>query len=411
MKRVVVLSAIALLAGAGLLRLAQHDPGYVLIVVAGKSIEMRFWMAVLVLVFTAALIYYAVRWALAVGDKLTDRGWWTFRGKRQKRAEDKLRQGILRVFEGDYQEADRLLKGVVKVMPNDALALVASSESAMRTGQAETARQRLQESHGQNSKDAISVELAEVRTLISDGRLQQALAQLLVIKTRYKRNPSVLLLLQQLLQSLQDWQALEALLPEIERSGAKHLLDWQQLQKLTYRELLLSSSEAPEPLEQIESVWRRVPKSIKEHPELLAVYCRLLVSFECYQKVSDLVRKALKKTWSDELVELYGLLPAADPRKQFNVATSWLEQHPEDPVLHLCIGRVAVRNELWGQAKEHYEHSLRLAPMPATYAELARLLDHMGEQQESLSLFRQGLLNAAPKLVALPKTSDLSSSP
>lgn len=411
MKRLVVLSAIALLAGAGLLRLVQHDAGYVLIVIGSKSIEMRFWMAVLVLVVLAVVLYYLWRALQAVASKFSDLSWLSLRGSRQGRAQTRLRQGILRVFEGDYEEADRILKRVVKVLPNDPLALVASSESAIRMGHPQTARQRLQASETQAPQEALSIELAEVRTLISEGRLQQALAQLLVVKSRYKKRPAVLILLQDLLQKLEDWPALETLLPEIERSAAKDLLDWPTLQRRTYRELLLASSEAPEPLKQVDAVWTRVPKSLREDPQLLAVYCRLLIAYERYNPVADLLRKALKKTWSDELVELYGLLPGPDLKRQLRIAQSWLDAHPDDAGLHLCVGRIAMRNELWGTAKEHLERSLQLAPLPVTYAELARLLDHMGEIEQSLSLFRKGLLQATPAVVALPSNQGSTLTP
>ena len=61
MKKLIVLSALALLVGGLLLRLAQKDPGYVLIVGWGTTVEMRLGFAVVVLVVISLVLAFGLR--------------------------------------------------------------------------------------------------------------------------------------------------------------------------------------------------------------------------------------------------------------------------------------------------------------------------------------------------------------
>ena len=61
MRRVVLASVLALVVGAALWHLLQHDPGYILIVAGGKTIEMRFAFAVILLLVGVPLLIWLWR--------------------------------------------------------------------------------------------------------------------------------------------------------------------------------------------------------------------------------------------------------------------------------------------------------------------------------------------------------------
>ena len=64
---------------------------------------------------------------------------------------------------------------------------------------------------------------------------------------------------------------------------------------------------------------------------------------------------------------------------------------PHGPELLLVLGRLSLRNELWGKAREYFETSLKLRRNRETLAELSRLNAHMGEEEASIKLLMQGL--------------------
>ena len=92
----------------------------------------------------------------------------------------------------------------------------------------------------------------------------------------------------------------------------------------------------------------------------------------------------------------------ADPRRQLALAESLLERHPREPELLLALGRIALRNQLWGKARDYLESSLKLAARPDTCAELARLCEHLGETEHSRALLLRAVRGSVGELPALP---------
>ncbi|MCY1380050.1 heme biosynthesis-associated TPR protein [compost metagenome] len=101
-------------------------------------------------------------------------------------------------------------------------------------------------------------------------------------------------------------------------------------------------------------------------------------------------------------MRLYGLLRGRDPARQLQTAEGWLKEHPSDASLLLTLGRLCLRNRLWGKAREYFETSLSFRRDSETCAELARLLAQLGEVERSNQLFQEGLGLLDQRLPALP---------
>jgi HemY protein len=61
-----------------------------------------------------------------------------------------------------------------------------------------------------------------------------------------------------------------------------------------------------------------------------------------------------------------------------------------------------MRNQLWGKARDYFESSLKIQGSPEAFAEMARLLAHLGEHKRSTEYYQQGLLLTADHLPDLP---------
>ena len=83
---------------------------------------------------------------------------------------------------------------------------------------------------------------------------------------------------------------------------------------------------------------------------------------------------------------------AADPVKQLTVAEGWLRAQPKNPKLLLALGRLCKRNKLWGKGRDYLEASLNIENNPQTCAELAEVMEQLGEKDKSTQLFQRGLL-------------------
>ncbi|MGB0361063.1 MAG: heme biosynthesis protein HemY, partial [Endozoicomonas sp.] len=66
------------------------------------------------------------------------------------------------------------------------------------------------------------------------------------------------------------------------------------------------------------------------------------------------------------------------------------------------LGRLALKNELWGKAREYLETSLRLRKCVDVYNELGHLLTQLDEFEASARHFQRGLKLAAESSTQLP---------
>jgi HemY protein len=84
------------------------------------------------------------------------------------------------------------------------------------------------------------------------------------------------------------------------------------------------------------------------------------------------------------------------------VAEDLLASHPEDAQLLLALGRLNLRNQLWGKARDYFKKSFECDRNVEACAELARLLEQMGERQQSNDYYQLALSLTLPSLPDLP---------
>ena len=87
----------------------------------------------------------------------------------------------------------------------------------------------------------------------------------------------------------------------------------------------------------------------------------------------------------------YGEPGSGDTPKRLKQCEKWLLDHPEDPWLHLVLGRLCAREELWGKARHHMIRSLEIEPTVGGYDSLGQLLDRKGELEIAMACFRNAL--------------------
>ena len=86
---------------------------------------------------------------------------------------------------------------------------------------------------------------------------------------------------------------------------------------------------------------------------------------------------------------LYGEAAGPDALPQIERAEKWLRAHARDPALLLALGKLCMRQELWGKAQSYIEASIALEPTQDGHMTLAALMERIGKPQEAVQHFRR----------------------
>lgn len=212
-----------------------------------------------------------------------------------------------------------------------------------------------------------------------------------------KLNAQELRLLARARRGQGNWPVLVKLLPWLRK---RRVLDAGELEELEYQVwagVLLAADAS-----QLKQAWNSLPAEQRKQTELLECYGKLLIEQGEDLEAEKTLTKAIKRQWDGRLVAQYGRIRGRDPARRLKQAENWLKAHPEDASLMLCLGRLSLRNDLWGKARDYFETSHRLEASAEACAELARLLFSLGEREKSAQYYREGLMLRETNLPDLP---------
>ncbi|MEJ1296153.1 MAG: heme biosynthesis protein HemY [Candidatus Sedimenticola sp. (ex Thyasira tokunagai)] len=379
----------------------MNDNGYMLLGYGEWTVEGSLAFFLLLNLVAFALLYFVLRtiariWA--VPQQV--RGWRQLRGA--KRSRKFLTQGLVELSEGNWQQAEKDLIRFAGKSETPMLNYLAAARSAQQQGAHDRRDQYLQLAHESMPSADVAVGLTQAELQLDHAQLEQALATLKHLQTIAPKHAHVLKLLKELYERLDDWEELNRLLPDLKKRKVIEQEEQQKLEFNIFHNLLTQAAQDTKP-EELESVWKKIPKSVRESEEMVTVFVNYLINRGSNDRVEGLLQEFIDRHWSDDLVELYGRVEIEDSARQLNVAEFWLQSHPQDPVLLLTLGRLCLRHKLWGKARSYFEASIGAAPSTPAYRELGVLLESMGEQTKALDCFKSGLkLSSDTPLPELP---------
>lgn len=387
------------------LAIAEHS-GYVLIAWKSFRYESSLWVFLL-LVTLAWLLVWGVRWlwrlSVASGGLLNP---WSRRnhGKRQQLAADK---GLLDLAEGRWERAVRHLQQAAEGERQPLMHYLGAARAAQQLGNYEQSDSFLERALQRQPQAELAIALTHAELQQARGESAAAQETLQVMRERHPRHRQVLRQLQGLLLVRADWSALLDLLPELRKGQVLSSEELATLERQVWQGRLLAAGEAglnqgEAALQPLTAAWQQLSSAQRSEPELLLAYAAQLQRLGAPEEAEEILRKGLKQAYDSRLVRLYGVLRGRDPARQLQTAEALLKQHSQDPVLLLTLGRLCLQNSLWGKAREYFESSLEFSRNAETCAELARLLAHLGELQQSNQLFQEGLGLLDQQLPSLP---------
>lgn len=366
----------------------MRHPGYLLIVSQPWSVEMPIWLAMLT-IFIFLVVFYLIIDSI---DRLQFlwfrlKNWQRFR--REHRLYNKTQHGLTLLIEGRWQKAERLLLAGISEAVDPLMNYLGAAKAAQALHAHDRRDEYLRKAHQVAPNAAFTIGMTQAELEFSDEQFERASATLNHLLALSPRHPRVLKLLEKVYVRLADWTSLLALLPKLRKAKLLNALQYEQFEKNVYCEIFYTSKNKK--LADIQAIWNETPRSVRKNPDVVCAYVKQLIQFSELKDAEELIRKTLKLHWQPDLVRVYGTLPFVNLNRQLVIVGAWLKMYGEKPELLLTLGRLCVRVQLWGKAKDYFKKCLALGPDREAALAYGRLLEQLHESEEALAVYREGL--------------------
>lgn len=391
---------LALLTATGVALLIARDPGYVQIIYDQWTLQTSLAVLVLAMLLVFFALHYSIR-LLGAMRRFPHRLKKLQHQKYLNRARTALAQGLLKLAEGEWAAAERQLTRHIEHSETPLLNYLAAAQAAHRQHAIERRDNYLQRARQYASGNDLAIGLTQATLQLDQGEKTPAIATLASLRDTAPQNTAVLKQLMTLYHDGQDWEHLLDLLPGLRRTAILTPAQTDELECASHAGLLAKAAQSKDSLLLVKT-WQQVPQKLRTNEDILHQYTLGLIAQGAGQQAEALLGDAIQKTWSGKLVRIYGLATGADPAKQLTRAESWLKDHDNDPALLQTLGRLCLRNRLWGKAQRYLEASIASGAQPETYHLLGQLLERLGEQEHALECYRKGLMMTTDPTLPTP---------
>lgn len=355
------------------------DPGYVLVRLHGWRMQTT---------VVAAVVALIVVWAVLTGLwRLLSWPFGALSRRHRRISRQRLASGLIALLEGRHGDAERDLNRASRLDLMRGPALLASAEAASRRGEHERALEILAEA---SQSAPIAARVLRARILCRDGKAAEALTLLAPDADKGTLPPGGWRELAQAALAVGDTKRALAALEPLHKSGALGARGYAALEA----EVLRAAIDAAPDGAELNTLWSSLPKAQRRAPAAIDAYARRIAGFGLILPAMDELESALRREWSSELADTYGLLAGGDLDARLRRVEGWLDAHPNDPALLLAAGRVCVRAQLWGKARQYLERSLALAPSSGAWEALGETLAGQGDAERAQRCWRNALAMA-----------------
>lgn len=369
--------------------LIHQDSGDVRIIYAGHLIETSLWVFLVALIIVFCLVYLLIRFTKhtsSLGGKYQN---WDKKRKSQK-ALDLSNKGLCDLAEGNWQEARTSLMKAAKHHPKPLINHLAAARAAHAACNYHARDEHLRHAHHSTKGAEVAVELTQATLQIDSKQWEQALATLNHLNRITPNHKHILKLLTKVYLELKDWPQLQKLLPQLKKTRIFDDLSTESIDKQIHLGLLRIAADKQD-IEQLNQTWEALPKKWRQDSQTIKLYTDYLIAQHHSDEAATLIAKQLKKHWQADLVTNYGLAISSDINKQITTAEGWLEKHPREPELLLCLGRLCFAGKLLGRAEHTLNACISTSPSPEAYKMLGQVLEALSKPDEALVAYKQAL--------------------
>lgn len=326
-----------------------------------------FVLAILVLALMAGMFFRFVSLLLnlpAVLKKIFDR-------RKQKKNEQNLVKGLQFYLEGDYSRATQVLTDYAQSAPEaHAIVYLLAADAALLNNDSQSAR-KASMLGSQGPQASMAADMIATDIAINYENPQSVASRINRLMAVKPSNLRAIRTLIKLCEKSNAWHLAEPALWQLDRvlQGIPHRREQIRIKIISAS---LHKAAAQKDRQQFNHLWKI---AVDNHLEdtLLEEYIPLLVETSGIKEAERYLEKMIETTFNERALQQYSKLTDGDSVRRIEKARKWLEQHPSDCILLLCIARLYRANKQAQQAKEYFEKSLAIQPSYQAWHELDEL--------------------------------------
>ena len=284
---------IALLAGLVAGPYLSGQQGYVRIETANNIIEMSITTLVIFFVIALAIIY-GLEWIITRFLRLSRGSYNWFLRRKRVRAQKQTLEGLVKMNEGDYAKAEKLIGKNAKHSAEPVLNLIKAAEAAQQRGDEFSANRYLIEATELAGSDNLLVEIARTRILLQQNKLPAARSSVDSLLEMSNRNKEVLKLAVDIYLRSKAYQALDEILDSVENGGLFSTEEFQELR--TQKENgLLDEKMNEEGVDGLLTWWDDLPRRRRNNIDLKVGLIQRLIDCNDHESAAEFTLEILKK--------------------------------------------------------------------------------------------------------------------
>jgi HemY protein len=354
------------------------DPGSVLVRFAGWRVETSFVVAVVLLLVAwgvIGLLWRVVRWPRAA-----------WRRRTRRRGHERIGDGLIALYEGRHARATRELERAAHVRELHAPALLARAQAAHARGDESAVEEALSDAAGTVPGAALAL---RARMLLDDGKPGQALALLKPEAEKGGLTPDAWRSLNSAALATGDAATAVDTLAALSRDESLGG-EFDHIEARTLSAALTNSAD----VRRLSTLWSGLSRAQRRIDGVVAAYARRAAALGQPLAGMSEIESALRRDWSETLIEAYGDLGPAEASARIRQAEAWLSAQPNSAALLLTLGRLCNQSELWGKAGEYLGRGLAIdasAPMWEAFGDAS---SGQGDAQTAQRAYRNALRSA-----------------
>ena len=335
--------------------------GYVRIETANHVIEMSITTLVIFFVIALAIIY-GLEWIVTRFLRLSRGSYNWFSSRKRVKAQKQTLEGLMKMNEGDYAKAEKLIGKNAKHSAEPVLNLIKAAEAAQQRGDEFSANRYLIEATDLAGSDNLLVEIARTRILLQQNKLPAARSSVDSLLEMAGRNKEVLKLAVEIYLRSKAYQALDKILDGVENSGLFSTKEFQDLRKQTENGLL-DEKMNEEGVDGLLAWWDEQPRRRRNDIDLKVGLIQRLIDCNDHESASEFTLEVLKKlgdntTISKALCTQITRLQPEDNSKLIKLVEK-RAKHADDNqkcCINRALGYLYVRNNEFAKAADVFKN-------------------------------------------------------